>query len=102
MDTDNYPERLLHKLARELKLPKLTFQIKRRAIAITGTGERHGEDVQRLPRLSEPLPKTHRKRRGFRGRIELAVGAVSLKVFGNLTANDANTPERRLFGISKL
>ncbi len=33
MDTDNYRKRVLHKLARDLKLPKLTFQVIRRTIA---------------------------------------------------------------------
>jgi integrase len=33
MDTDNYRKRVLHRLARDLKLPKLTFQVIRRTIA---------------------------------------------------------------------
>jgi hyperosmotically inducible periplasmic protein len=33
MDTGNYRKRVLHKLARQLELPKLTFQVRRRAIA---------------------------------------------------------------------
>jgi integrase len=33
MDTVNYRKRVLHKLARELELPKLTFQVIRRTIA---------------------------------------------------------------------
>lgn len=30
LDTDNYRKRVLHKLARELNFPKLTFQVIRR------------------------------------------------------------------------
>jgi integrase len=33
LDTDNYRKRVLHKIARDLKLPKLTFQVIRRTIA---------------------------------------------------------------------
>jgi hypothetical protein len=33
LDTDNYRKRVLHKIARELQLPKLTFQVIRRTIA---------------------------------------------------------------------
>jgi integrase len=33
LDTDNYRKRVLHKLARDLNLPKLTFQVIRRTIA---------------------------------------------------------------------
>jgi len=33
LDTDNYRKRVLHKLARKLKLPKLTFQVIRRTVA---------------------------------------------------------------------
>jgi integrase len=33
MDTGNYRRRVLHKLAKDLELPKLTFQVIRRTIA---------------------------------------------------------------------
>jgi integrase len=33
LDTDDYRERVLHKLARDLKLPKVTFQVIRRTSA---------------------------------------------------------------------
>jgi hypothetical protein len=33
MDSNNYRNRVLHGLARELELPKLTFQVIRRTIA---------------------------------------------------------------------
>ena len=34
MDTGNYRKRVLRKLAEDLKLPKLTFQVIRRMMAI--------------------------------------------------------------------
>jgi hypothetical protein len=33
LDADNYRKRVLHKVARDLQLPKLTFQVIRRTIA---------------------------------------------------------------------
>src|SRR5664280_2818523 len=43
MDTGNYRKRVLHKLARDLGLPKLTFQVIRRTIATAGAKEGHGQ-----------------------------------------------------------
>ena len=40
MDSSNYRKRVLHKLAEELELPKLTFQVIRRTIATLGTERR--------------------------------------------------------------
>ena len=45
MDTDNYPKRLLHKLTRDLKLPKLTYQVKRRAVSL-GVGNLTPNDTK--------------------------------------------------------
>jgi integrase len=43
LDTDNYRKRVRHKLAKDLKLPKLTFQVIRRTIANPGAKEGHSE-----------------------------------------------------------
>jgi integrase len=52
MDSSNYRHRVLHKLARELKLPKLTFQVIRRTIATLGKTKGHPKDIQGLMRHS--------------------------------------------------
>ena len=46
MDTGNYRKRVLHKLARELELPKLTFQVIRRTIATLAQKKGAVKDVQ--------------------------------------------------------
>ena len=51
MDTGNYRKRVLHKLARELELPKLTFQV-RRTIATLAQKKGTVKDVQGLLRHS--------------------------------------------------
>jgi integrase len=52
LDTDNYRKRVLHKLARDLKLPKLTFQVIRRTIATLAQKKGTVKDVQGVLRHS--------------------------------------------------
>ena len=52
LDTDNYRKRVLHRLARELKLPKLTFQVIRRTIATLAQKKGTVKDVQGVLRHS--------------------------------------------------
>jgi integrase len=58
MDPDNYRKRTLHKLARELKLPKLTFQVIRRTIATLAQKKGTVKDVQGLLRHSRAATTT--------------------------------------------
>jgi hypothetical protein len=123
MDTDNYRKRVLHKLARDLKLPKLTFQVIRRTIATLAQKKGTVKDVQGLMRHSrtatttdvymQQIPESvqstvnsihselrrspEKERRKVAksvpyasslGRRELMRGALSPKVFENLTPND--------------
>jgi integrase len=52
LDTDNYRKRVLHKLARDLDLPKLTFQVIRRTIATLAQKKGTVKDVQGVLRHS--------------------------------------------------
>lgn len=52
MDTGNYRKRVLHRLAKELGLPKLTFQVIRRTIATLGKSMAHPKDIQGMMRHS--------------------------------------------------
>jgi len=52
LDTDNYRKRVLHKLARDLELPKLTFQVIRRTIATLAQKKGTVKDVQGVLRHS--------------------------------------------------
>jgi integrase len=58
MDTGNYRKRVLHKLADELKLPKLTFQVIRRTIATLAQKKGTVKDVQGLLRHSRAATTT--------------------------------------------
>jgi hypothetical protein len=52
MDSSNYRKRVLHKLAEELELPKLTFQVIRRTIATLAQKKGTVKDVQGVLRHS--------------------------------------------------
>lgn len=58
MDTGNYRKRVLHKLARDLELPKLTFQVIRRTIATLAQKKGTVKDVQGLLRHSRAATTT--------------------------------------------
>lgn len=58
LDTDNYRKRVLHKLARDLNLPKLTFQVIRRTIATLAQKKGTVKDVQGVMRHSRTATTT--------------------------------------------
>jgi len=58
MDTGNYRKRVLHKLAAELELPKLTFQVIRRTIATLAQKKGTVKDVQGVLRHSRAATTT--------------------------------------------
>jgi integrase len=58
MDPSNYRKRVLHKLARELELPKLTFQVIRRTIATLAKDKGHVKDIQGVLRHSRVATTT--------------------------------------------
>jgi integrase len=55
MDNNNYWKRVLHRLERELELPKLTFQVIRRTIAMLAQKKEEG-DSEGHSRLAQTLP----------------------------------------------
>ena len=50
LDTDNFRKRVLHKIARKLRLPKLTFQVIGRTIATLAQKKGTIKDVQAVMR----------------------------------------------------
>jgi len=58
LDTDNFRKRVLHKLARNLGLPKLTFQVIRRTIATLAQKKGTVKDVQGVMRHSRTATTT--------------------------------------------
>jgi integrase len=58
MDSNNYRNRVLHGLARELELPKLTFQVIRRTIATLAQKKGTAKDIQGVLRHSRTATTT--------------------------------------------
>jgi integrase len=58
MDPSNYRRRVLHKLAKDLGLPKLTFQVIRRTIATLAQNKGSVKDVQGVMRHSRVATTT--------------------------------------------
>jgi site-specific recombinase XerD len=53
MDPSNFRKRILHQLAEELELPKLTFQVVRRTIATRAEGDVKGlQGMMQHPQIS--------------------------------------------------
>ena len=127
LDTDNFRKRVLHKLARNLELPKLTFQVIRRTAQTKGTVKdvqgvmRHSRTATTTDVYMQEIPESVRatvssintelrnsSKKGRRKSVKampdavlvggkpLKRGAVSAKVFGNLTPNDTKLGRRSL------
>jgi integrase len=58
LDSSNYRKRVLHKLAKDLGLPKLTFQVIRRTIATLAQNKGTVKDVQGIMRHSRTATTT--------------------------------------------
>jgi integrase len=77
MDPDNYRKRILHKRARDLKLPKLTFQVIRRTIATLAQKKGTVKDVQGLLRHSRTATTTDVYMQEIPESVRATVEAVS-------------------------
>ena len=91
---------MLHTLARELELPKLTFQLIRRALATLAQKKGTVKDVQGLLRHSPTATTTDVHMQEIPERVQATVNAINtelrvkpekihadLKCFGNLLPN---------------
>ncbi|HEY3767135.1 MAG TPA: tyrosine-type recombinase/integrase [Candidatus Angelobacter sp.] len=77
MDPDNYRKRTLHKLAQDLKLPKLTFQVIRRTIATLAQKKGTVKDVQGLLRHSRAATTTDVYMQEIPESVRATIDAVS-------------------------
>ena len=76
MDTGNYRKRVLHKLARDLGLPKLTFQVIRRTIATLAQKKGTVKDVQGLLRHSRAATTTDVYMQEIPESVEATINAI--------------------------
>jgi integrase len=86
MDSSNYRNRVLHGLARELELPKLTFQVIRRTIATLAQKKGTAKDIQGVLRHSRTATTTDVYMQQIPESVQKTVDAISaeLRLLPNL------------------
>ena len=80
MDTGNYRRRVLHKLAKDLELPKLTFQVIRRTIATLAQKKGTVKDVQGLLRHSRAATTTDVYMQEIPESVQATVDAINAEL----------------------
>jgi integrase len=92
MDSSNYRHRMLHKLARDLDLPKLTFQVIRRTIATLGKTKGHVKDIQGMMRHSKASTTTDVYMQSLEPEVRRAINSIYAELVG--TGTTGPTPEQ--------
>jgi len=80
MDTGNYRRRVLHKLAKDLELPKLTFQVIRRTIATLAQKKGTVKDVQGVLRHSRAATTTDVYMQEIPESVQATVNAINAEL----------------------
>jgi hypothetical protein len=90
LDTDNYRKRVLHKVARELELPKLTFQVIRRTIATLAQKKGTVKDVPGVMRHSRTATTTDVYMQEIPESVQSTVNSINHELRGS-----AGSPNNR-------
>lgn len=85
MDSSNFRHRVLHKLAEELELPKLTFQVIRRTIATLGKTKGHVKDIQGMMRHSKASTTTDVYMQSLEPEVRSTINAIHDELMGKGT-----------------
>jgi integrase len=80
IDTGNYRRRVLHKLEKDLELPKLTFQVIRRTIATLAQKKGTVKDVQGLLRHSRAATTTDVYMQEIPESVQATVNAINAEL----------------------
>jgi integrase len=88
LDSSNYRKRVLHKLAKDLELPKLTFQVIRRTIATLAKDKGHVKDIQGMMRHSRLATTTEVYMQSLEDGVRSTVNSIhkELSATGTLRA----------------
>ena len=90
LDTDNYRKRVLHKVARDLQLPKLTFQVIRRTIATLAQKKGTIKDVQGVMRHSRTATTTDVYMQEIPASVQSTINSIN----SELRKSDAKTRKK--------
>ncbi|QHN02729.1 tyrosine-type recombinase/integrase [Granulicella sp. WH15] len=94
MDTSNYRHRVLNKLAEELELPKLNFQVIRRTMATLGKNKGHVKDIQGMMRHSKASTTTDVYMQSLEPEVRSTINSIYSELVSTGT-NGPNPPEDR-------
>jgi integrase len=95
LDTDNYRKRVLHKLAKDLKLPKLTFQVIRRTIATLAQKKGTVKDVQGVLRHSRTATTTDVYMQEIPESVQATVNAINQELRKSSVEKTSRTTPKR-------
>ncbi len=101
MDSSNYRHRVLHKLAEELELPKLTFQVIRRTIATLGKTKGHVKDIQGIMRHTKASTTTDVYMQSLEPEVRTAINSIYDELVGNGTDGPGTDGPRTASGSSR-
>jgi len=85
IDSSNYRKRVLHKVAKELGLPKLTFQVIRRTIATLAKDKGHVKDIQGMMRHSRLATTTEVYMQSLESGVRSTVDSIHHELRGTGT-----------------
>jgi integrase len=91
LDTDNYRKRVLHKLARDLNLPKLTFQVIRRTIATLAQKKGTVKDVQGALRHSRTATTMDVYMQEIPASVQSTINSINRELRGSNRKKSATT-----------
>jgi len=91
LDTDNFRKRVLHKLARDLELPKLTFQVIRRTIATLAQKKGTVKDVQGVMRHSRTATTTDVYMQEIPETVQATVNSINRELMKSSEKNHRKT-----------
>jgi integrase len=94
MDPSNYRKRVLHKLARELELPKLTFQVIWRTIATLAKDKGHVKDIQGMLRHSRVATTTDVYMQTMEEGVRSTVNSIHDELMGTSTTGQRPSGRR--------
>ena len=103
MDSSNFRHRVLHRLAEELELPKLTFQVIRRTIATLAQKKGTVKDVQGMMRHSRTATTTDVYMQELPEGVRATVNSIHQELMGTGTSGrqsaasgtNSSTPARQ-------
>ena len=92
MDTGNFRKRVLHRLADDLGLPKLTFQVIRRTIATLGKSKAHPKDIQGMLRHSRLATTMEVYMQSLEPEVRRAINSIHDELMATGTHGPETTP----------